>query len=82
MAYVLEVLIIDGGDSTIKVMHSFYGHTEAECRTYYREHLQSCEYFRAAAKDGRVIEEMERISDDELPSIEDYEDDEEEEEIA
>lgn len=81
MAHVLEVLIIDGGDSTIKVMHSFYGRTEAECRTYYREHLHSCEYFRAAEKEGRVIEEMEHISEDELPLIEDYEDEEEEVEV-
>ena len=81
MAYELEVLIIDEGDQTIKVGHSFFGLTEAEVRTYYREHMESCEYFKAAVKAGRVIEELEEIDDDELPDAEDYlEFDEEEEE--
>lgn len=73
MAYELEVSIIDGGDGTIKVMHTFYGLTEAEARTYYREHTHSCEYFAAAVKDGRVIEEGGEIDDDELPEVEESE---------
>lgn len=67
MAFALEVLVIDEGDGTIKVGHTFYGVTEEEVQTYYREHQQSCEYFRAAVKDGRVIEELEEIDDDDLP---------------
>ena len=82
MAFALEVLIIDKGDETIKVSHTFYGLTEREVRTYYREHLSSCEYFQAAAKEGRTIEELEEISDEDLPDPEDYSDfDEEEEEF-
>jgi hypothetical protein len=77
MAYILEVLIIDGGDETIKVGHQFYGLTEAEVRTYYREHLESCDYFRSAVKDGRVIEELEQVDEDELPDA-DLEEEEEE----
>ena len=73
MAYALEVMIIDAGDGTIKVSHTFYGMTEREVRTYFREHQQSCEYFQAAVKEGRVIEELERIDDDELPDAADYE---------
>jgi hypothetical protein len=80
MAYALEVLIIDKGDKTIKVAHTFYGVTEREVLTYKREHLQSCEYFRAAEKDGRVIEELERIDEEDLPDPDDYAEDEEEEE--
>ena len=80
MAIALSVYIVDGGDGTIKVEHTFYGSTEREARTYYREHLASCEYFRAAEKDGRVFEEVEEIPDSELPSPEDFEDDYEEEE--
>jgi pyrroloquinoline quinone (PQQ) biosynthesis protein C len=77
MAYALEALIIDVGDGTIKVGHTFYGVTEREVRTYFREHQQSCEYFQAAVKDGRVIEELEEIDDDELPDAEDFEAEEE-----
>lgn len=72
MAYELEVLIIDAGDGTIKVSHSFFGETEEEVRTYYREHMQSCEYFKAAVSEGRAIEELEEIEDDELPDPDDY----------
>jgi hypothetical protein len=67
MAYVLEVHIVDAGDNTIKVSHMFWGLTVAEVREYFREHLASCEYFRAAHKEGRVIQELEEIDDDELP---------------
>jgi hypothetical protein len=76
MAFVLEVYVIDKGDATIKVQHSFFGVTEAEVQTYYREHQASCEYFRAAVQEGRVIEELEEIDDDDLPDPEDWEDDE------
>jgi hypothetical protein len=78
MAFLLEVAIIDGGDDTIKVVHQFYGLTEREVETYKREHLSSCEYFRAAEREGRTIEELEEIEADELPTPEDYEEDEEE----
>lgn len=79
LAYLLEVHIIDAGDDTIKVTHQFWGLTEKECCTYYREHLSSCEYFRAAKKEGRVIEELEQIDVSEMPDADDFEDEEEEE---
>lgn len=86
MAVILEVLIIDGGDKTIKVSHSFFGLTEREVRTYYREHKASCEYFKAAVDEGRVIEELAHVDASDLPDPEDYEeegdDDDEEEELA
>lgn len=78
MAFILEVLIIDAGDRSIKVGHNFYGTTQKEVHTYYREHLASCEYFRAAEKDGRLIEELEEVDENELPTEEDYDEDEEE----
>jgi hypothetical protein len=78
MAFLLEVAILDGGDRTIKVVHQFYGKSEHEVETYKREHLGSCEYFRAAEHDGRTIEELEEI--DEVPTPEDYSDDYDEEE--
>jgi hypothetical protein len=82
MAYLLEVAIIDGGDRTIKVVHQFFGVTEREVETYKREHLSSCEYFRAAEREGRTIEELEEIDASELPTEEDYEEFEEEEEAG
>ncbi len=81
MAYALEVAILDEGDDTIKVVHTFYGVTEREVRTYYKEHLQSCEYFDAAAKSGRTLEALEEIDECDLPDAEDYEEDFEEEEL-
>jgi pyrroloquinoline quinone (PQQ) biosynthesis protein C len=73
VAFALEVAIVDAGDQTIKVVHTFYGETEREVRTYFREHQQSCEYFAAAVKDGRALQELEEIDDDELPEPEDFE---------
>ena len=76
MAFLLEVAIEDGGDSTIKVVHQFYGLTEREVETYKREHLANCEYFRAAEEEGRTIESLEELEESELPTAGDYEDDE------
>jgi len=72
----LEVHIVDPGDGTIKVTHQFWGYNEQEVRTYYREHLASCEYFRSAESQGRVIEELVELdSEDDMPDPEDFEDD-------
>jgi len=73
MAFALEVAVVDAGDRTIKVIHTFYGVTEEEVRTYFREHQQSCEYFAAAVKEGRVLEELEEMDDEDLPEPEDFE---------
>ena len=78
MAYLLEVAIVDGGDESIKVVHQFYGLTQREVETYKREHLAGCEYYRAAEKDGRTIEDLEEIEESELPTAEDYEEEDEE----
>jgi hypothetical protein len=75
VAYDLEILIIDAGDGTIKVGHHFYGLTEQEARHYFKEHM-GCEYLASAVREGRIIETIEEIDDDELPEAE--EDDEEE----
>lgn len=79
MAFILTVYIIDAGDGTIKVGHNFYGVTEKECNTYYREHLSSCEYFRAAEQDGRIIEEIEEVDPSDLPDADDWEEEEDDE---
>jgi len=75
----LEIAIIDGGDHTIKVVHQFYGLTEKEVKTYKKEHLSNCGYFRSADHDDRTVETLEEIPESELPTVEDYEEEEEEE---
>jgi len=76
--FLLEVAIIDAGDQTIKVVHQFYGTSVKEVETYKREHLESCDYFRSAEHDGRTLEAIEEIDVDELPTPENWEEDEEE----
>lgn len=80
MAFLLSVAIIDGGDKTIKVVHQFYGLSEREVDTYKQEHLGNCAYFRSADAEDRTVELLEEISSSELPKVEDFEDEYEEEE--
>jgi len=82
MAIKITVDVVDPIDEAIKVSHIFWGKTEREARTYYAEHLASCDYFAAAAEDGRLIEEVEEIDDDELPDAIDADEDDDEEEAA
>jgi len=68
--------IVDTGDGTIKMAHVFYGKTEKEARTYYDEHLSHCKYMQGAnsgAGEGQLIDDIVEV--DELPSPEDFEDD-------
>jgi hypothetical protein len=74
--YILAVYIVDAGDRSIKVGHEFYGLTVREVETYKREHLSSCEYFRAAEKEGRTLEELEEVDADELPDPDEFEEEE------
>lgn len=73
MAYLLEVAIVDAGDGEIKVVHSFYGLTPAECETYKREHLAGCGYYSSAEKEHRTFETLDVIPESELPTVDDYE---------
>ena len=78
MAFELQVFIIDGGDRTIKVGHTFYGYSEQEVETYKREHLANCDYFRSAEQEGRLIEVLEVVDDDELPDESDFSEEDDE----
>jgi len=71
--------IVDPGDGTIKMAHVFYGKTEKEARTYYDEHLSHCKYMQGAESgegEGKLIDDIVEV--DELPSPEDFEDEDEE----
>lgn len=82
MAFCLEVHVVDPGDNTIKVTHCFWGMTEREAQTYKREHLGSCEYFRAAEQGGNTIEDMSEVDEDEMPDPDDFDEFEEEEQAG
>lgn len=77
MAFLLEIAIVDA-DREIKVVHQFFGITEREVRTYKREHLENCSYFKTAETEGRTLETLERIPLGDLPTTNDYEEEEEE----
>lgn len=78
MAYLLETAIVDGGDGEIKVVHQFFGLTKKEVENYKREHLNNCDYYATAEREGRTLESLEKIADDDLPTSEDYAEEEEE----
>lgn len=70
MAFQIISYIVDPGDGKIKVSHTFYGHTRAEAEEYREHHIASCEYFSAAVEEGREMQEIEEVDDDELPVAE------------
>ncbi|TMI88317.1 MAG: hypothetical protein E6H00_12860 [Bacillati bacterium ANGP1] len=55
------------------VQHTFFGKTEAEAAKWKAHHLASCEYFRAAEKEGRTIEISEELDELPQPDVEDLE---------
>lgn len=74
MAYKLEVDVIDPDDGEIHVTHTFWGQTEREVRQLFSDHQRHCEYFAAAVREDRIAEDLEEISDDELPEVEEDDD--------
>jgi hypothetical protein len=67
MAWILESFIVNPDDEVVMMSHRFFGHTQAECKSTYDEHVQSCEYFKAAINEGRTQEEWLQIPEEELP---------------
>lgn len=63
MATALHSFIKENG--RVIVSHTFYGKTEGEAEKWKKHHLESCEYYRAAEKEGRTLEVTEEL--DELP---------------
>ena len=72
----LTVDLIDPQDGVIYVRHTFFGETEEMCEDNKRAHAEHCEYFSAAIRDGRTIEELEELDDSEWPATGDEEEDE------
>jgi hypothetical protein len=67
MAYALHVDKLDS-DGTIRVRHTFYGETEAECETLRDAHGEGCKAFGPALQQEKVIQDFEEI--DEIPEWE------------
>ena len=78
MAHALSVDLVEP-DKSIRVTLTFWGRTERECEAGWRDLQSKFEFFAAAQREGRTIEEMEEVDDDELPEAGDDEDDEDEE---
>lgn len=62
MAFALHVDKLED-DGTIRVRHTFYGATEAECSRIRDEHGAGCKAFGPALDEGATIDEFEEIDD-------------------
>ena len=72
MAWAKHVYIINPEDEEIFVEHIFYGDTKDEAEQVEKEHLGSCEYFRAAEQEGRTDSWWEKDVD--RPTVDDKDD--------
>jgi hypothetical protein len=68
--YCLTVDIVDHRDGEIYVTYTFWGHTAVEARDHMRRHEQDCSCFAAAVREGRTVDELEEIDEDEMPEAE------------
>ena len=78
MACKRTVDIIEKDGETINVTLTFWGETEREADDHFEELLATCPWFKAAVDEDRITDETETISSDELPEVDDEEDEEEE----
>lgn len=77
MAYKLEVGI-PSEDGVIRVMHTFFGKTKAECLKLRDGHADICPNFGPAVKADDVTTDWEEIDEEDIPTAGDDEDDDEE----
>jgi hypothetical protein len=67
MIFALTVDLIDKTDGEIHVSHTFWGETEEECRQTMAKHAEACDIFGPALAEGRVMETLDELEDDEWP---------------
>lgn len=69
MAYELTVDLIEhqAGEEVIRMSLIFWGDSEAECAQTWAELKNKFEFFAAAEREGRTVEELAEIDDDERP---------------
>lgn len=70
MAWELHAYKVDN-DGEIRVKHTFYGSTKAECEENFEAHVEICPKFGPAEKAGDVISVFEEC--DEIPTRESVE---------
>jgi hypothetical protein len=68
MAWALAVYFAGKSGRTVDLAHVFYGLTRAECRDYFREHCESCAYFKKVVDEKHYAEDWEALLASELPS--------------
>ncbi len=79
MAVALNVDVWDE-DGEVLVRHVFFGATEEEAEEKRDAHMAQCVMFRKADAESRTGEFTEEIDEDEIPTEDDYDEDEESEE--
>lgn len=78
MAIALNVDVWDE-DGEVVVRHVFFGATETEADERKEAHMAQCKCFRKADAESRTGEFTEEIDEDEIPTEDDYDDEDEEE---
>jgi hypothetical protein len=67
MPWELHSYIVNPDDEQIYLKHVFFGETKDDCEQVKKEHLASCEYYRAAEAEGRTDDKWEEV--DSLPEV-------------
>lgn len=67
MAWELHSYIVNPDDEKVFMKHVFYGETKDACEQVKAEHLESCEYYRAAEEEGRTDDKWEEVKT--LPTV-------------
>jgi hypothetical protein len=70
MAWAYHVYLKTPGQTRVRVRHTFFGKTKAECETFFAEHQSVCSSFGPAIEEGRFDDDWEEIDADEIPVIE------------
>ena len=77
-AWEYHVYLIEPGNEYIPVEHIFYGFTKQECTDRFKAHQEVCGSFGPAVREGRTDAEWVEIDEDDLPMVDDEDDEDEE----
>jgi hypothetical protein len=72
MAVAVHVYIFEKNGAFSGVEHVFYGRTEAEADRIRLAHMAGCENYGKAEATDRVVEDVEDIEDEDIPSGDDF----------
>ena len=77
MAWAYHVYLVNPEIPFSPIRHTFYGYTKEECKVRFQEHQEVCTNFGPAIAQERFSDEWEEIEEDDLPWIDDDEEDDE-----